>query len=109
MSDIYFVNDTVHSDYYNSKFYQNKNYITIKNDIFKLLYSMYNGPMFNKNNAYYFDYRKQILINYFNNTNLNEEELKIICDELQNKYENYRTNFYVDYQNLFNEYQTYVN
>ena len=78
LSDIYFVNDTVHSDYYSSKFYQNKSYITIKNDIFKLLYSMFNGPMSNKNNAYYFDFRKQILIEHFNNSNLNEAELKII-------------------------------
>ena len=109
MSDIYFVNDTVHSDYYSSKFYQNKSYITIKNDIFKLLYSMYHGPMFNKNNAYYFDFRKQILIQHFNNSNLNEEEIKIICNELQSKYENDITDFYIDYQNLFNEYQTYVN
>jgi hypothetical protein len=41
-------------------FYTDKNYLTINNDIFKLLYSMYHGPMFNKSNTYYFDFRKQI-------------------------------------------------
>ena len=108
LSDIYFVNDTVHSDYYSSKFYQNKNYIIDKDNIFRLLFSMYHGPMFNKNNAYYFDFRKQILIEHFNNSNLNEEEIKIICNELQSKYENDITDFYSDYKNLFNEYQTYI-
>jgi len=85
-----------------------KNYITIKNDIFKLLYSMYHGLMYNKTNSYYFDFRKQILIEHFNNSNLNEAELKIICNELQSKYENDITDFYIDYKNLFNEYQTYI-
>ena len=108
LSDIYFIDNTIHTDYYNSKFYTDKNYLTINNDIFKLLYSMYHGPMFNKSNTYYFDFRKQILIEYFNNTKLNEEQIKITCDELQNKYENYRTNFYDDYQNLYNEYKTYI-
>ena len=64
--------------------------------------------MFNKNNRYYFDFRKQILIEHFNNTLSNEEEIKLICNDLQNKYENYRNNFYDDYINLYNEYKTYI-
>jgi len=27
---------------------------------------------------------------------------------LQNRYENYRNNFYDDYINLYNEYETYI-
>ena len=64
--------------------------------------------MFNKNNSYYFDFRKQILIEHFNNTLSNEEEIKLICNDLQNRYENYRNNFYDDYINLYNEYKTYI-
>ena len=64
--------------------------------------------MFNKNNSYYFDFRKQILIEHFNNTKLNEEQIKITCNDLQNRYENYRNNFYDDYINLYNEYETYI-
>jgi len=109
LSDTYFIDNIIHTDYYNSKFYKNKNYITIENDIFKLIYSMYHGPMFNKNNSYYFDFRKQILIEHFNNTKLNEEQIKITCNDLQNRYENYRNNFYDDYINLYIEYQTYIN
>ena len=69
---------------------------------------MYHGPMFNKSNTYYFDFRKQILIEHFNDTKLNDEEIKIICNDLQNKCENYRNNFYDDYINLYIEYQTYI-
>ena len=69
---------------------------------------MYHGPMFNKNNSYYFDFRKQILIEHFNNTKLNEDQIKITCNDLQNRYENYRNNFYDDYINLYNEYKTYI-
>ena len=64
--------------------------------------------MFNKNNSYYFDFRKQILIEHFNNTELNEDQIKITCNDLQNRYENYRNNFYDDYINLYNEYKTYI-
>ena len=39
---------------------------------------------------------------------LNDEEIKITCNFLQNKYENYRNNFYDDYINLYNEYKTYI-
>ena len=108
LSDTYFIDNIIHTDYYNSKFYKNKNYITIENDIFKLIYSMYHGPMFDKNNSYYFDFRKQILIEHFNNTKLNEDQIKITCNDLQNRYENYRNNFYDDYINLYNEYKTYI-
>ena len=69
---------------------------------------MYHGPMFNKNNSYYFDFRKQILIEHFNDTTLNEEEINLICNDLQNRYDNYRNNFYDDYINLYNEYKTYI-
>ena len=109
LSYTYLIDNTIHTDYYNSKFYKNKNYITIENDIFKLIYSMYHGPMFKKNNSYYFDFRKQILIEHFNITKLNEDQIKITCNDLQNRYENYRNNFYGDYINLYNEYQTYIN
>ena len=44
---------------------------------------MYHGPMFNKSNTYYFDFKKQILIEHFNNTTLNEEEIKIISNDFQ--------------------------
>ena len=108
LSDTYFINNLIHTDYYNSKFYTDKNYLTINNDIFKLIYSTYHGPMFNKNNSYYFDFRKQILIEHFNNTKLNEEQIKITCNDLQNRYENYRNNFYDEYINLYNEYKTYI-
>ena len=106
LNDIYFINDEITYNYHDSNFYKNKNYIIMKNRIFKLLYSMSYGPMSNIDNSYYLKYRKDMLNDYFRNIKLDEVDIKKICDELNIQYTNYTDNFYTIYNNLFNEYKT---
>ena len=108
INDIYFIDNEIKNNYYDSYFYKNKNFIIMKNRIFKLIYSMSYGPMSNTNNDYYLKFRHDLLNDYFRNIKLDEVDIKKACDELQIKYTNYTDNFYTIYNNLFIEYKNLI-
>jgi len=105
LNNIYFIDNDLQNNYYNSYFFKDKNYIIIQNGIFKIIYCMCYGPMSNLSNEYYLKYRIEILNNYFNYIKLDELDIKKMCDELQIKYVNYTDNFYDLFNDLFNEYK----
>lgn len=107
IKNYYYIDNKQYDNYYDSNFYNNKQFIKLLNTVDKFFYSLLYSPLRDINNSYYKPYRDTELIKHFTTTFktliLKEDDKIKIFNKLNEKYTLY--NLYDVYNELYEEYK----